>query len=368
MTTNPAQPTRRKSGVTLFILVIVGILLCLGLLIVGFFLYMQAMTRTVEAIPASPTATTAEAAAETPTQLTEIVPAFTPQDTRPPVLTPTPASGPGATWERSADGMRMVFVPEGEFTMGGEPEKALALCLQFFDGCDLKWFIHEQPVHTVTLDAFWMDQSEVTNAMYAVFLNEMGNQDEGGNSWLYTFNTNRHIYESNGTWEVQEGFDDHPVIEVSWYGARAYCAWADARLPTEAEWEKAARGGLEGRMFPWGDELPTCGAGAVNGAQSDDCGGKTIPVMTFSPNGYGLYDMAGNVWEWVNDLYSAAYYSQSIGLSNPQGPEDGEDRVLRGGSWASPPDDLRPARRLSSRPDMGAFYYGFRCARSPASP
>ena len=90
--------------------------------------------------------------------------------------------------------------------------------------------------------------------------------------------------------------------------------------------------------------------------------------MTFSPNGYGLYDMAGNVWEWVNDWYSDTYYSESIGLSNPQGPDNGEDRVLRGGSWASPPDDLRPANRLSGRPDMGAFYYGFRCARSPASP
>jgi formylglycine-generating enzyme required for sulfatase activity len=316
----------------------------------------------------TPTHTQIQTQIQTQALPVQPVPTITFQEIQPAKLTPTPTSSPGAPLERPADGMQMVLVPEGEFRMGWEPENSLALCRQFFDGCDLSWFIPEQPVHSVSLDAFWIDRSEVTNAMYAVFLNEVGNQDEGGNSWLDIFASGRHIRAVSGIWEAEDGFDHHPVIDVTWYGARAYCTWAGARLPTEAEWEKAARGGLEGKLFPWGNELSTCEAGAVNGAQSDDCGGKTIPVMTFGPNGYGLYDMAGNVWEWVNDWYSAAYYSQAIRLNNPQGPQDGEERVLRGGSWASSPDDFRAARRLAGLPHQAAFYYGFRCARSAASP
>jgi formylglycine-generating enzyme required for sulfatase activity len=166
---------------------------------------------------------------------------------------------------------------------------------------------------------------------------------------------------------------DHPVVHVSWHDARAYCRWAVQRLPTEAEWEYAARGGLEQRRFPWGDELTPYGQHRMNIWQGrfpsqntcEDGYYGTAPVDAYRPNGYGLYNMAGNVWEWCADWFSPV---SLVGgrISNPKGPRTGTRRVVRGGSYLSDhsyPYDCRITARSSTTPSTSAGHLGFRCAR-----
>ena len=179
-------------------------------------------------------------------------------------MTSTPTPLPDKITDES-DSM-MVLVPAGEFEMGNEDG----------DG-------DERPVHTVYLDAYYIDVYEVTNAQFAVFLNVKGNQSEGGETWL---DDGARIHQSGDEWQDDAYYGDHPVVEVTWYGARAYCQWRGGDLPTEAQWEKAARGGLEGMDYPWGDEAPVCTLGAENGAQNRRCLLlRVLPVGTFSPNG-----------------------------------------------------------------------------------
>jgi len=238
----------------------------------------------------------------------------------------------------------MVLVPAGAFAMG-----------QAHGDKD------ERPVHDVHLGAFCMDLTPVTNSQYAAFLNEMGNRKEGGKKWLDTDCLECpllvRIKEKQGAFIPKSGYADHPAIKVSWYGAKAYCERAGKMLPTEAQWEKAARGGLAGKKFPWGDS-PDDKLANINGK-------NTTPVKSFPPNGYGLYDMAGNVWEWVEDWYDPRYYSRSP-ESDPRGPAEGELKVLRGGSWFHP-DSSRCAQRASDHPrsDVFCFVTGFRCVREP---
>ena len=245
------------------------------------------------------------------------------------------------------DGMVLRYIPAGTFQMGSQ-------------GGDSD----ERPVHTVTLAAFWMDQTEVTNAMYATFLNVMGNQTESGVTWLDAADSDVDIHQQGGQWVADTGRESNPVREVSWYGAAAYCTWAGRELPTEAQWEFAARGGLAGTDYPWGHEAPSCTLGAQNGAQSGQClPDDTVPVASFAPNGYGLFDMAGNVWERVADWYGAAYYSSSP-VENPAGPASGSDRTLRGGSWHLE-NPLRISNRVRYNPGDTDSNIGFRCANSP---
>jgi len=225
-------------------------------------------------------------------------------------------------------------IPAGSFQMGSNDTN----------------YPDEQPVHPVTLSAFEMGRYEVTNRQYAQCV-RAGICGKPGNQ---SYNV--------------EASALLPIIDVSWNDAQTFCGWVGGRLPTEAEWEYAARGGLAGKTYPWGDEAPTCAKGAKNGANFYDCKlGGTMPVGSFAPNGYGLYDMAGNVWEWSNDWYSDTYYANSPS-SNPQGPATGEDRILRGGSWGNLPNYLRVSFRRGNNLDYRYVLIGFRCARSAASP
>jgi formylglycine-generating enzyme required for sulfatase activity len=242
---------------------------------------------------------------------------------------------------READGMVMVYVPGGTFQMGSEEGSS-----------------DERPVHTVTLDSFWIDQTKVTNAQYATFLNDLENQAESDVTWLELEDEDCLIEHIDGEFQPKSGYADHPVIEVSWHGAAAYCEWAWGRLPTEAEWEYAARG-PQVYTYPWGNRDPTCDL-----AQYSGCPGEKVEVGSF-PDGAswcGALDMAGNVWEWVADWYDADYYETSPS-NNPTGPEWDKYRVLRGGSWNSPPDDMRSANRHRQSPDITLDYAGFRCVR-----
>jgi formylglycine-generating enzyme required for sulfatase activity len=251
----------------------------------------------------------------------------------------------------SRDGAEMVLIPAGEFQMGDH----------FNEGRDT-----ERPVHTVYLDAFYMDKYEVTNELYARFLNEIGrNEDEEGHELLDIGSPYCLIEYVDGRYRPKEGYERHPVVEVSWYGAVAYARWAGKRLPTEAEWEKAARGGLVGKRYPWGDAIDASKANYNDGSRGWRTKGilKYLkPVGSFPANGYGLYDMAGNVWEWCADWYDKNYYSSSP-RRNPRGPDSGSFRVVRGGSWLAYPDYLRAANRAFNDPQDTTDNVGFRCAQ-----
>ena len=294
----------------------------------------------IETVVVEVTSTSAEIAMEATAAPTSL------PSTQAPTLTPpSPTAlslGVGSTQVSSKDGMAQVYVPAGEFEMGSE------------DGDS-----DEQPIHTVYLDAFWIDQTEVTNAMFATFLNDQGNQNEGGMTWLDAGDEDVLIKQNGSEWQPVSGYGDHPVIEVSWYGAQAYCEWAGRRLPTEAEWEKGARG-TDGRTYPWGEGID-CSL-----AQYLGCSGETVPVGS-KPDGaspYSALDMAGNVWEWVADWYDSDYYGNSPS-NNPEGPASGGSRVLRGGSWLDDDGSVRSANRLRDTPDDSRLNLGFRCARSP---
>jgi formylglycine-generating enzyme required for sulfatase activity len=244
----------------------------------------------------------------------------------------------------------MIHVPDGEFLMGSKD-------------ADHKAAADEKPAHTVYLDAFWIDRAEVSNAQYVQFLNALGEYRGacGGYDCVETKieDQDSHILRQEGRYVVESGFEDHPVTEVTWYGAQAYCQWAGVRLPTEAEWEKAARG-VDGRLYPWGNDAPDC-----DKAQYAGCGGSTVPVGS-KPAGaspYGVLDMAGNVWEWVADWYDEAYYDGSP-ARNPQGANSGVRKVFRGGSWGYLPKFIRTTDRARNRPEYAGFNVGFRCGAS----
>lgn len=258
------------------------------------------------------------------------------------------------------DGMVLLLVRAGEFSMGSIKS------LDAFADPD------EIPQHTVYIDNYWIDQNEVSNAQFARFLSAKGNQVEGGAPWLVTSSGFPHIRLVNGQWSIDTGFASHPVVGVTWYGANAYCDWAGRRLPTEAEWEKAARG-LDGRFYPWGDGKPS-GTQAnfadksLNRTWSDrtvnDGYEFTAPVGSY-PAGMSVFkalDMSGNVWEWVADFYDEAWYSQAGTWRNPTGPSTGTYRVARGGGWANEAVDLRAADRYKNSPINVDGDLGFRCA------
>jgi serine/threonine-protein kinase len=235
--------------------------------------------------------------------------------------------------------MVMVYVPGGEFEAGSDDDGVdytLQLCDEYRHDCEREWFEDEQPMHPVALDGFWIDQTEVTNAQYRQCV-EAGDCDPPPNSSSST----RDFYHGNST------YDDYPVIYVSWHQANAYCEWAGTRLPTEAEWEYAARG-TDGWEYPWGNAVPDATLLNYNGNVGD-----TTAVGSY-PDGAswcGALDMAGNVWEWVADWYASDYYRRSPS-HNPTGPSSGEYRVLRGGAWINFQIYIRCAFRLRHHPSV----------------
>jgi formylglycine-generating enzyme required for sulfatase activity len=253
---------------------------------------------------------------------------------------PVPSTSTGASTSPSGTkGGEMVRVPAGEFIMGSSPaqmEEGLRLCGK---NCKREWFANEVPQHRVYLDEFFIDKYEVTNDQYNQCVSA------GPCSPNQKF----------------DGFTDpqQPVVGVDWNQVDTYCKWVGKRLPTEAEWEKAARG-TDGRTYPWGEGID------CSKANYSDCKhGKTKNVGSY-PSGespYGAMDMAGNVWEWVADWYDANYYQNSPNR-NPTGPTSAEFRVHRGGSWYYYPFFLRASARSGGTPVTGYGYVGLRCART----
>jgi formylglycine-generating enzyme required for sulfatase activity len=280
----------------------------------------------------------------TPTRT--ITPEITSTPTATLTLMPSPSLGIGSTKIFQKDAMTLVYVPEGEFVMGSETIG------RTYD-----------PEHKVTLGPFWIDSTEVTNHQYAAFLQELGLLKGSDPDWLKTVGGG--LIEQGGFWMPWSGgtYWEHPVVGVTWYGAQAYCKWVDRRLPTEAEWEKAARG-TDGRTYPWGEVLD------CQHANFNQCKKGTAAVGSYlegvSP--YLVQDMAGNVWEWTADWYGSGYYQLSP-AENPSGPEKGTLRSVRGGGWSDYPlNSLNPfswvAFRGSAPPDLASPAVGFRCALS----
>lgn len=307
----------------------------------------------------------------------------------------------------------MVYIPGGKFSMGGDNEQASP---------------DEFPKHEVTIDSFWMDEHEVTNAQFAEFVQATGyvTEAELKPDWeelkkqlppgtpkpdeavlvpssLVFFARSNDVdlndysqwwkWVPGASWRYPEGpgssiagKEDYPVIHISWNDAMAYCKWSGKRLPTEAEWEFAARGGLRNNIYPWGNEHINKGKAKANSWEgrfpsfnsSFDGFPGLAPVKSYSPNAYKLYDMAGNVWEWCSDWYHSDYYKTinlAGGIKNPVGPKESHDpaepytpkKVARGGSFMcndSYCSGYRVARRMKSSADSGMSNMGFRCVRS----
>jgi len=250
--------------------------------------------------------------------------------------TPPPCRRIGQTWESPIDGAVLVCVPAGEFIMGGSEDDPHAED-------------REMPQHVVTLDAYWIDQTEVTNAQYNQCIEEGGCIRQGTSG---LFSKTRDIYAED------EQYANYPALMFYYDKAVEFCQWAGRRIPTEAEWEKAARG-TDGQMYPWGDDAPTCEHANYLGCAEDttEVGGYPLGA---SP--YGAVDMSGNVWEWVSDFYDEGYYANSP-EENPGGPTDAMWRGRRGGGVTSFERDMRSSRRASGSPHHWFDgQMGFRCA------
>jgi eukaryotic-like serine/threonine-protein kinase len=272
---------------------------------------------------------------ELPPTATPVPPSATsapPTETSTPTIVPTPTLGIGST-VIGKDGMTLVYVPEGEFLMGSADTDRLAQDI-------------EKPQHTVFLDAYWIDQTEVTNKQFRDCIVAGACEERPfTNFWESYLN--------------DAEFDDYPTIYVSWDNAQAYCTWAGRRLPTEAEWEKAARG-TDGRIYPWGDEGPNDDLLTFAGVFDTPLAVKSHPGGV-SP--YGVYDMAGNVWEPVSDWFDYEYYSNSP-LTNPTGPDSGNRHTVRGGGFRNGDQYVRSAYRLRPYSNQAFNDGGVRCALS----
>lgn len=271
-----------------------------------------------------------------------------------------PQAGDIRTVMRGGVVVEQVFVPAGSFMMGTADGQLVQ--------------INEQPIHEVKLNEFWIDRTEVTNTQFDAFVENTSYKTTaerfgGGISYLFDEIIGfRGVYTEDAYWKQPiglgsdiKGLEKYPVVQVSWDDALAFCEWAGGRLPTEAEWEYAARG-HEGLIYPWGVEIPSCDIANY----SFDCVQGTAEVGTYlkGSSWVGALEMSGNVWEWVSDWYDSNYYSYSP-HENPQGPSLGESKLLRGGGWTNYAyvDDQRSAYRYYLSQDERSGNIGFRCAQ-----
>jgi formylglycine-generating enzyme required for sulfatase activity len=293
---------------------------------------------------------------------------------------PTVNSGSVSTKISTKDDMVQIYIPAGEFLMGStnaDIDEVMKTC----PSCQREWFKDEMPQHKVYLDAYWIDQTEVTNAMFAQFVAETNYQtyaEKVGSGIVFQMFSRDWKMIQGANWRHPRGpntdlnsLENHPVVQMSGNDSEAYCAWAGRRLPTEAEWEKAARG-TDGRTYPWGNQAPAgnllnFGDRNLNGNGSDNLEDDgytfTAPVGSY-PDGaspYGVLDMAGNVGERVSDWYGVDYYASSP-KSNPTGLSSGEYHVLRGGSWSRMARYVRTAARYKYLQKNRSNGLGFRCA------
>lgn len=284
--------------------------------------------------------------------------------------------------ESEINEVREIHVPGGEFVMGSSPEqikKIQALCRAFGSECPDSWFESETPQHKVTLSPFSIDETEVSVEQFLRFLNTHGNKCVTKKCFEDLGNEN-FIRKEGKKWVVTDGYQVLPITDVTWEGADAYCRWKGKRLPSEAQWEKAARG-ENGRIFPWGDDWVTDNANfcdincpeiwgvkkpdkAAVEMDYDDQSGKSAPVASY-PQGkspYGLHNMAGNAWEWCADVYLPEAYAK-LPEKDPIAENPGTRHVLRGGGWNAMPFELRSAARFREGPGRAVGARGFRCVR-----
>jgi serine/threonine protein kinase len=290
-------------------------------------------------------------------------------------IPPTVPIDTGSTKTSQQDGMVLVSVSAGDFIMGSSPKMQadmLALCEQ----CDPTSITDQSPQRSISLDAFWIYRTEVTLAQFQNFVesqNYRTSAEKKGSSLVFDRAINKYVTKPGASWLKPDGnpidvdrYANYPVTQVSWQDARAYCSWAGGRLPTEAEWEKAARG-VDGRFFPWGNARPN--DQLLNYDLVND---RPVSVMSY-PDGaspFGAFDMAGNVWEWVNDWYAESYNAGET--RNPTGPLSGDGHVMRGGSWASEQRNelvnIMTTFRLYNTDDFTSPLIGFRCAQNDSTP
>ena len=213
----------------------------------------------------------------------------------------------------------------------------------------------EIPRHPVRIGSFCIDVHPVTNEQFVRFLDFLGDEKDHQNHDIIRLKDSR-IKRNSGRFSIERGYSRHPVVGVTWYGAMEYCKWVGKRLPTEAEWEVACCGGLENPTYPTGEDIEK--------TQANFFSSDTTAVMSYPPNGYGVYDIAGNVYEWCSDWYEYNYYEYSSQEPDfPKGPIQGVYRVLRGGCWKSLKEDLRCSKRHRNNPGAANGTYGFRCAQ-----
>lgn len=286
----------------------------------------------------------------------------TPTESPPATETCAPAPEAGDTRLRGKDGMVEVYIPAGSFMMGSteeEIDQLVARC-EVSGDCKRAWLEVEIPQHGVTVDGFWIDQTEVTHTMYDRCV------ETGACTGLWYLKG----YTSEEQYNRDPQKDDHPAAPILWSMAHRYCSWVGGRLPTEAEWEWAARG-EDGRIYPWGDEegdgtqANFCDAScplSLGSVQVNDGFEAFSPVGSYPAGAspFGVLDMSGNVWEWVQDCYDPAYYAVSPEL-NLTGPAETGLRVIRGGSWINPMVAIRVTTRSGLEEGQSPDDVGFRC-------